>query len=59
MIPGVPSAAPIPYPDEAHQRAAQWLTEEAYLLDRQLYRQWLERMTPDVRYRMPVRVTNS
>jgi phthalate 3,4-dioxygenase beta subunit len=59
MTPDVPSAAPIPYPDEAHQHAAQWLTEEAYLLDRQLYQQWLERMTPDVRYRMPVRVTTA
>ncbi|WP_243722443.1 3-phenylpropionate/cinnamic acid dioxygenase subunit beta [Actinomadura sp. 7K507] len=50
---------PLPYTDEAHQQAAQWLTEEAYLLDRQRYAQWLERMTDDVRYIMPVRVTTA
>lgn len=50
---------PLPYTEETHQHAAQWLTEEAYLLDHQLYSAWLERMTPDVRYRMPVRVTTA
>jgi phthalate 3,4-dioxygenase subunit beta len=48
---------PIPYTEVAHQRAAQWLTEEAYLLDEQRYGHWLDRMTDDVRYVMPVRVT--
>jgi phthalate 3,4-dioxygenase beta subunit len=52
-------STPIPYTDPLHQEVAQWLTEEAYLLDRQLYAQWLERMTPDVRYRMPVKVTTA
>ena len=50
---------PLPYTDEAHQHAAQWLTEEAYLLDRQRYAQWLELLTDDVRYLMPVRVTTA
>lgn len=49
----------IPYPDDAHQSAAQWLTEEAYLLGRQRYAEWLEHMTPDIRYVMPVRVTTA
>lgn len=50
---------PIAYTEPAHQRAAQWLTEEAYLLDHQLYEAWLEQMTDDVRYVMPVRVTTA
>lgn len=50
---------PLPYTDELHQRAAQWLTEEAYLLDTQRYDAWLSTMTADVRYVMPVRVTTA
>jgi 3-phenylpropionate/cinnamic acid dioxygenase small subunit len=50
---------PIPYTEPAHQRVAQWLTEEAYLLDHQYYEAWLEQMTDDVRYLMPVRVTTA
>jgi 3-phenylpropionate/cinnamic acid dioxygenase small subunit len=63
MVVKVPSemalTPPIPYTDEGHQRAAQWLTEEAYLLGKQFYVQWVERMTEDVRYKMPVRVTTA
>lgn len=50
---------PVPYPDPVHQEVAQWLTEEAYLLDKQFYDRWLDLMTEDVRYLMPVRVTTA
>ncbi|MQA17319.1 MAG: 3-phenylpropionate/cinnamic acid dioxygenase subunit beta [Pseudonocardiaceae bacterium] len=53
------TSRPVLYTDELHQQAAQWLTEEAYLLDQQLYAEWLEHMTSDVRYTMPVRVTTA
>lgn len=49
----------LPYSDERHLRAWQWLVEEASLLDRQDYVRWLELMTDDVRYLMPVRVTTA
>ncbi|MEU3618011.1 3-phenylpropionate/cinnamic acid dioxygenase subunit beta [Streptomyces sp. NPDC006872] len=52
-------AVPVPYQDPLHQEAAQWLTEEAYLLDKQRYDEWLTRMTEDIRYLMPVRVTTA
>lgn len=51
------SAAPLPYTDERHQMAAQFLTEEAHLLDTSDFEAWLELMDPQIRYRMPVRVT--
>ncbi|MQA17425.1 MAG: 3-phenylpropionate/cinnamic acid dioxygenase subunit beta, partial [Pseudonocardiaceae bacterium] len=49
----------LPYSDERHLRAWQWLVEEASLLDRQDYVRWLGLMTDDVRYLMPVRVTTA
>ena len=51
------SAAPLPYTDERHQMAAQFLTEEAHLLDTSDFEAWLGLMDPRIRYRMPVRVT--
>lgn len=53
------STALVSYQDPLHQQVAQWLTEEAYLLDKQRYEEWLTRMTEDVRYLMPVRVTTA
>ena len=50
---------PLPYADERHLQAWQWLVEEAHLLDEQLYDQWLEQLTDDIRYLMPVRVTTA
>jgi phthalate 3,4-dioxygenase subunit beta len=52
-------ARPLPYTDERHLEAWQWLVEESHLLDQQLYPQWLEQLTADIRYLMPVRVTTA
>ncbi|WP_423923031.1 3-phenylpropionate/cinnamic acid dioxygenase subunit beta [Candidatus Poriferisodalis sp.] len=49
--------APLPYSDSRHQSAAQFLVEEAHLLDSADFEGWLELMDPQIRYRMPVRVT--
>lgn len=51
------SQAPLPYTDERHQAAAQFLTEEAHLLDTSDFEAWLGLMDRRIRYRMPVRVT--
>ena len=48
---------PLPYGDVRHQLAHQFLVEEAHLLDTMQLERWLELLTEDVRYRMPVRVT--
>lgn len=45
--------------DIRHQQAHQFLVDEAYLLDAQQYEAWLETMTDDIRYVMPVRVTTA
>ncbi|WP_243716325.1 3-phenylpropionate/cinnamic acid dioxygenase subunit beta [Actinomadura darangshiensis] len=49
----------LPFGDERHLRAHQWLVDEAYLLDEQAYTQWLELLTDDIHYLMPVRVTTA
>jgi len=51
------TARPLPFGDERHLLVHQWLVDEAYLLDAQDYAAWLDLMTDDVRYVMPVRVT--
>jgi phthalate 3,4-dioxygenase subunit beta len=48
---------PLPFGDERHLQAHQWLVDEAYLLDAQDYEGWLGLLTDDVHYHMPVRVT--
>jgi 3-phenylpropionate/cinnamic acid dioxygenase small subunit len=50
---------PLPYTDPVHQEISQFLVEEANLLDRQDYAAWLDLLTDDVRYLMPVRVTTA
>ncbi len=52
-----PARTPLPYGDPRHQSAAQFLVEEAHLLDSADFEAWLELMDPQIRYRMPVRVT--
>ncbi|HVB52124.1 MAG TPA: 3-phenylpropionate/cinnamic acid dioxygenase subunit beta [Acidimicrobiales bacterium] len=42
---------------ELHYEVSNFLTNEAALLDGGAYAAWLELMTEDIRYRMPVRVT--
>lgn len=49
----------LPFDDPRHLRAHQWIVDEAYLLDHQDYASWLELMTDDVHYYMPVRVTTA
>jgi 3-phenylpropionate/cinnamic acid dioxygenase small subunit len=49
----------LPFDDVRHLRAHQFLVDEAYLLDAQRYDAWLDTLTDDVRYVMPVRVTTA
>jgi phthalate 3,4-dioxygenase subunit beta len=48
---------PLPFADERHLAAHQWLVDEAYLLDAQSYEAWMELLTDDIHYYMPVKVT--
>lgn len=50
-------AMPLPYTDPRHQAASQFLVEEAHLLDTAQFEAWLGLLHPEIRYRMPVRVT--
>jgi phthalate 3,4-dioxygenase subunit beta len=50
---------PLPFDDVRHLQAHQFLVDEAYLLDAQRYDAWLDTLTDDVRYVMPVRVTTA
>ncbi|WP_156689310.1 3-phenylpropionate/cinnamic acid dioxygenase subunit beta [Mycobacterium sp. Marseille-P9652] len=50
---------PLPFNDIRHQEAHQFLVDEAWLLDAQDYEAWLDTLTDDVRYVMPVRVTTA
>jgi len=52
-------AKPLPYSDERHQAAHQFLVEEAALLDAADYHGWLHLLTDDISYVMPVRVTTA
>lgn len=49
----------LPFGDERHLQAHQWLVDEAYLLDAQRYDDWLDLLADDIRYVMPVRVTTA
>jgi len=50
---------PLPFSHPRHLEAHQFLVDEAYLLDAQQYEAWLDTLTDDVRYAMPVRVTTA
>lgn len=50
---------PLPFNDERHLSAHQFLVDEAYLLDAQRYDEWLETLTEDIHYIMPVKVTTA
>lgn len=45
--------------DARHQLAHRWVVNEAYVLDAQSYEEWLDLLTDDVHYIMPVRVTTA
>jgi phthalate 3,4-dioxygenase beta subunit len=49
----------LPFDDARHLQAHQFLVDEAYLLDAQQYELWLDTLTDDIRYVMPVRVTTA
>ncbi len=49
----------LPFNDVRHLEAHQFLVDEAYLLDAQQYETWLDSLTDDIRYVMPVRVTTA
>jgi phthalate 3,4-dioxygenase subunit beta len=49
----------LPFDDPRHLSVQRWLTDEAWLFDAQAYEQWLDRLTDDVHYLMPVRVTTA
>lgn len=53
------TGASLPFDDELHLAAHRWMVDEAYLLDDQDYEGWLETITDDVHYFMPVRVTTA
>jgi len=50
---------PLPFNDARHLQAHQFLVDETYLLDGQHYSQWLDTLTDDIHYFMPVRVTTA
>ena len=49
----------LPFDDERHLQSHQWLVDEAWLLDAQAYEDWLQLLTDDIHYLMPVRVTTA
>jgi 3-phenylpropionate/cinnamic acid dioxygenase small subunit len=49
----------LPFGDERHLQAYQWLVDEAYILDAQRYEDWLALLADDIHYIMPVRVTTA
>ncbi len=49
----------LPFGDERHLEAHRWLVDEAWLLDEQAYEEWIELLTDDIHYLMPVRVTTA
>ncbi|MFP5072189.1 3-phenylpropionate/cinnamic acid dioxygenase subunit beta [Pseudonocardia nantongensis] len=51
--------ATLPFGDERHLLAHQWLVDEAWLLDAQSYSEWLDLLTDDIHYLMPVRVSTA
>jgi phthalate 3,4-dioxygenase beta subunit len=53
------TGASLPFDDERHLAAHRWLVDEAWLLDAQAYEEWLDVLTEDVHYLMPVRVTTA
>jgi 3-phenylpropionate/cinnamic acid dioxygenase small subunit len=42
---------------EEHWACSEWLNEESELLDDNRLREWLDRMHPELDYRLPIRVT--
>ncbi|PRZ41573.1 phthalate 3,4-dioxygenase beta subunit [Antricoccus suffuscus] len=49
----------LPFDDARHLLAHRWLIDEAYLLDDQDYERWLDLMSDDIHYFMPIRITTA
>ena len=49
----------LPFTSELHATIHRWLVEEAYTLDQQRYESWVDMLTEDIHYVMPVRVTTA
>lgn len=47
------------FDDPRHLAAQRWIVDEAHLLDQQRYEEWLDLLTEDVHYYMPVKVTTA
>ena len=47
------------FDDPRHLAAQRWIVDEAYLLDAQDYAAWLDLLTDDIHYYMPVKVTTA
>ena len=47
------------YDDSRHLAAHRWLVDEAYILDAQEYETWLNMLSDDIHYFMPVKVTTA
>lgn len=47
------------FDDPRHLAASRFLIDEVYLLDAQRYSEWLDMLTSDVVYRMPVRISTA
>lgn len=50
---------PLPFGDERHLTAHAWVVDETYVLDAQDYDVWLDMITDDIHYFMPVKVTTA
>lgn len=57
--PTEPVGRSLPFDDPRHLVAYRWLVEEAYLLDHQDYDGWLDVLTDDIHYFMPIKVTTA
>ena len=53
----VGTTLPFDHPD--HLEVSRWLVDEAWILDDQRYQEWLDLLTDDIHYLMPVRVTTA
>lgn len=53
------AGASLQFDDPRHLAAHRWLVDEAYLLDQQIYDQWLNTLAEDIHYYMPVKVTTA
>lgn len=53
------SGSALSFGDPRHLEVSGWLVDEAYTLDDQRYEEWLDSLTDDIHYLMPVRVTTA